>query len=169
MRGGVEKGTRPERFAELVAELDYPMLIVTTAAAGERAGCLVGFSTQASIDPPCFLVCLSKRNRTCEVASRASDMVVHLLPAGAWELAELFGGETGDETDKFARCEWAPGPDGIPILAACAAWFAATIQSCLDVGDHVAFLLEPTEWRSVDNPEPLRTTEAARIDPGHQP
>jgi hypothetical protein len=26
------------------------------------------------------------------------------------ELAELFGGETGDEVDKFDRCEWRPGP-----------------------------------------------------------
>jgi flavin reductase (DIM6/NTAB) family NADH-FMN oxidoreductase RutF len=140
--------TRPERFAELIGELDYPMLLVTTAAVGERAGCLVGFSTQASIDPPCFLICLSKRDRTCELAMGASGLIVHLMPEDAEELAELFGGETGDGIDEFARCAWSSGPDGIPILADCPTWFAATIQSCLDAGDHVAFLLEPFEWRS---------------------
>ena len=33
-------------FDELMGELDYAMLIVTTAAGGQRAGCLVGFATQ---------------------------------------------------------------------------------------------------------------------------
>src|SRR4051794_41781759 len=52
---------------ELIDELDYPMFIVTVAAGGERAGCLVGFATQCSINPPRFLVCLSDKNRTFRV------------------------------------------------------------------------------------------------------
>jgi flavin reductase (DIM6/NTAB) family NADH-FMN oxidoreductase RutF len=72
---------------ELVSELDYPMFIVTVAAAGERAGCLVGFATQCSIDPPRFLVCLSDKNRTYRVAQAADAMVVHLVPRAAEELA----------------------------------------------------------------------------------
>ena len=48
-------------FNSLVGDLDYPMFIVTVCAGGERAGCLIGFATQASIDPSRFLVCLSHR------------------------------------------------------------------------------------------------------------
>jgi flavin reductase (DIM6/NTAB) family NADH-FMN oxidoreductase RutF len=44
----------------------------------------------------------------------ANTLVVHFVPEQAEELALLFGGETGDEVDKFARCEWRPGPDGDP-------------------------------------------------------
>jgi flavin reductase (DIM6/NTAB) family NADH-FMN oxidoreductase RutF len=51
-------------FAELVSQLDYAMFIVTTAADDERAWCLVGFASQASIHPPRFLVGLSDKNRT---------------------------------------------------------------------------------------------------------
>jgi hypothetical protein len=56
-----------------VARLDYPMFVVTVADAGtgERAGCLVGFATQCSINPFRFLVCLSRANRTHRVASRS--------------------------------------------------------------------------------------------------
>ena len=78
----------PKVVHELVSELDYPMFIVTVAASGELAGCLVGFTTQCSIDPPRFLVCLSVKNRTYRVAKRADALVVHLLPQGADELAE---------------------------------------------------------------------------------
>src|SRR3954464_5097300 len=111
---------------ELIDELDYPMFIVTAAAGGERAGCLVGFATQCSIDPPRFLACMSDKNRTTRLADEggAEAMVVHLVPERAQHIVELFGGETGDETDKFSRCEWTAGPEGIPLLSDCPSWFA---------------------------------------------
>src|SRR5919205_4186805 len=96
-----------EAFDGLVSRLDYPMYVVTTAAGGERAGCLVGFATQCSIDPPRFLVCVSDKNRTHRVLeSGATTIVVHVVPRDAHELVELFAGETGDDADKFARCAW---------------------------------------------------------------
>ncbi|HTI35116.1 MAG TPA: flavin reductase, partial [Miltoncostaea sp.] len=73
-------GELPE-VHEIVSAIDYPMYIVTVAAGGERAGCLVGFTTQCSIDPPRFLVCLSLRNHTFRVSQGAEVMVVHLVPA----------------------------------------------------------------------------------------
>ena len=137
-----------EAIHELVGELDYPMFIVTVASRGDRAGCLVGFATQCSIDPPRFLVCISDKNRTFRVARDAEAMVVHLVPAEATELAELFGSETGDEVDKFERCAWSDGPAGTPVLDACGNWFAGRIVERLDVGDHHAFVLDPFEAAS---------------------
>src|SRR5512146_282340 len=110
------------------------MFIVTAAARGERAGCLVGFATQCSIDPERFIACISDKNRTFRVASEASVLVVHVVPEGADELAELFGSETGDEVDKFERCAWTPGPAGTPVLDDCGNWFAGRILNRFDVG-----------------------------------
>ena len=79
----------------------------------ERSGCLIGFATQCSVDPPRFLVCLSRHNHTCARRRRApSVLVVHLVPSDAKDLAELFGEETGDEVDKFERVDWREGPGG---------------------------------------------------------
>src|SRR5438067_13436853 len=102
---------------EIAGDLDYPMLVVTAAAGGRRAGCLVGFATQTSIDPSRFLVCLSRLNATYEVACRARTLGVHVLGRGDLDLAELFGGETGHRIDKLARCDWREGPDGVPVLS----------------------------------------------------
>ena len=153
---------------ELVDELDYPMFIVTMAAHGELAGCLVGFATQCSIDPPRFLICISEQNRTFRVASHAEVAVVHLVPAEAVELAELFGSRTGDEIDKFERCEWAAGPSGTPVLAACGNWFAARIIDRVPAGDHWAFLLDPIEARSDARERPFTFHRARRLEPGHE-
>jgi flavin reductase (DIM6/NTAB) family NADH-FMN oxidoreductase RutF len=132
-------------FESVVRLLDYPLFVVTTAVDGSQGGCLVGFATQASISPPRYLVGLSNKNRTYRLATRATHLVVHVLGAEHHALADLFGGHTGDETDKFARCSWRPGPGGAPILDGVAGWFSGRILERLPLGDHVGMLLEPGE------------------------
>jgi flavin reductase (DIM6/NTAB) family NADH-FMN oxidoreductase RutF len=158
-----------EVFNELTGETDYAMLIVTAAADGRQAGCLVGFATQCSIDPPRFLVCISEKNRTLAVADRSAVLAVHFVPWDADGLVELFGGETGDDLDKFSRCRWHPGPRGVPVLDACRRWFAGAIAERLDFGDHRGFVLEPLAGEAGGDPRPFPFRRARRLEPGHQP
>jgi flavin reductase (DIM6/NTAB) family NADH-FMN oxidoreductase RutF len=163
-------GDAVETFTSLMTELDYPMFIVTTVASdGERAGCMVGFATQISIDPPRFLVGLSEKNRTFRVAQRAEHLAVHFIPADGEDLAELFGSETGDEIDKFARCAWHEGPAGLPILDDLPNWFAGRIVTRVDGGDHEAMLLEPVAAARAVDEEELTFHRAKWIEPGHEP
>jgi flavin reductase (DIM6/NTAB) family NADH-FMN oxidoreductase RutF len=156
-----------DAFESIVARIDYPMLIVTTATASERAGCLVGFATQCSIGPARYLVCISDKNRTCRVLQAADAMAVHLVPERAGHIAELFGGETGDDTDKFARCEWSPGPAGLPLLAGCPSWFAGRILDRFALGDHAGHVLDP--FAGHDGGEAwLPFSRAKHIEPGHE-
>ena len=155
-------------FARLTSSIDYPMYIITTAAEGTSAGCLVGFLTQASIEPPNLMVCLSKVNATFRVAQRAGVLVVHFLGQGDRELARLFGEETGDEVDKFSRCEWEPGPLGVPVLTSCKGWVGATIRDHLDCGDHVSFLVAPFQAEDRRPREPqLSFQQVKDFEPGH--
>lgn len=130
-------------FGAFVEGLDYPVFVVTTAAGEDRDGCLVGFSTQTSIDPPRLLVCLSKANRTTSLARTAGVLAVHVLDRRGHPLAEHFGGETGDEVDKLAGLDWRPGPEGVPILADCPRRLVGRILARFDLGDHVGHLLAP--------------------------
>jgi flavin reductase (DIM6/NTAB) family NADH-FMN oxidoreductase RutF len=158
------------RFNGLVGDLDYPMFIVTTRASdGERAGCLIGFATQCSINPPRVLACLSKKNRTYRVAQRAEVLAVHFVPAAATQLADLFGGRTGDDHDKFADCAWEDGPAGVPILEECRNWFAGRVLERLDLGDHCGFLLDPIEVSAEIPQAEFTFHRARRIEPGHEP
>lgn len=154
-------------FHALVGQLDYPMFIVTAAAGGTRSGCLVGFASQCSIDPPRFLVCLSRNNRTYRVALQTDALAVHFVPSHAGALAELFGGESTDDVDKFARCGWHPGPAGLPILDECGNWFAGRVFERFDFGDHVGFLLDPVEAHRAHPGPHFDFHRAKRIEPGH--
>src|SRR5205807_9592460 len=104
-------------FERVVGLLDYPMLIATTAVRGERSGCVVAFATQCSIHPPRFLVCISDKNHTYRVLESGGEAIaIHLVPEDAEHLIELFGGETGDQRDKFAKAAWTEVPGGLPVL-----------------------------------------------------
>lgn len=157
------------RFDALVSGLDYPMYIVTAAAGDRRAGCLVGFGTQCSIDPPRFMVWLSKKNETYEVATSARTLAVHVPRAKDHALAKLFGGETGREHDKFADVPWRPGPDGVPLLDDCDQWFTGTILSRHDAGDHEGFLLSPTEATQTHGNPQLPFQQVRTLPPGNTP
>jgi flavin reductase (DIM6/NTAB) family NADH-FMN oxidoreductase RutF len=158
-----------DAFEKLVSLLDYPMYVVTTRSGDQSAGCLVGFSSQVSIRPPRFMVGLSKRNHTYRVAEKAEHLAVHLIARRHCELARLFGSQTGDNVDKFARCAWHSGPNGLPILDDAAGWFVGAVLSRYDVGDHVGFLLEPVAGSSPDKFDQLVTFSDVRdLEPGHE-
>ncbi|MFE3098795.1 flavin reductase family protein [Nocardia tengchongensis] len=157
-------------FDLAAAAADASMWIVTTAAGGQRAGCLLGFATQVSIDPRRFLACLSKRNHTYGVACRASHLAIHLLSEESLALAQLFGSKSGFELDKFEHSDWQEGPHSLPILTATASWFTGEILDRTDVGDHVGFLLAPTAARApTRGVPPLRYAAVADLMPGNQP
>jgi flavin reductase (DIM6/NTAB) family NADH-FMN oxidoreductase RutF len=155
-------------FEQLVATLDYPVYVVTTATEDERSGCLIGFATQCSIRPPRFLACISKKNHTLGVARRAAVIAVHVVEEKNRDIADLFGGETGDEVDKFARTRWHLA-HGVPIIDACERWFAGAVLQQIDFGDHVGFLLEPIESEQSSASEQLTFQKARDIEPGHEP
>jgi flavin reductase (DIM6/NTAB) family NADH-FMN oxidoreductase RutF len=127
----------------------------------------VGFHSQCSIAPPRYAVWLSTANHTTTVARRAATLAVHGLAADQHDLAELFGGATGDDVDKFARCATVDGPDGVPLLAACPSRFVGRPIAMLDTGgDHVCVVLEPIDT-AAGPLAPLRLRAVADLDAGH--
>ncbi|MFE7174153.1 flavin reductase family protein [Streptomyces sp. NPDC057616] len=147
--------------------LNPDMCVVTAVAGPERSGCLVGFSCQCSIDPVRYVVWISKANHTYGVARAADCLAVHLLTREQHGLAALFGGETGDRTDKFAEVPWKRGYDGSIVLEDAAAWFVGTVEDRVDGGDHVGFVLSPVEWGDRTDGPLLRLDDAMDITPGH--
>jgi flavin reductase (DIM6/NTAB) family NADH-FMN oxidoreductase RutF len=157
-------------FARQCLSLDFPMTIVTAFDGRERSGCLLGFHTQCSMKPRRWLVCVSKKNHTFGVASRAEWLIVHLLRDDQHALAQLFGGETEDAIaphEKFEQCAWRPGPGGTPILEGCD-WLAGRVLERHDCGDHVAHVLDIVEVGEEHADAPQLGSRSVRdIAPGH--
>jgi flavin reductase (DIM6/NTAB) family NADH-FMN oxidoreductase RutF len=159
-----------DAFEQIMGMSDPPLVIVTVAADGERAGCLVGFHCQSGMEPERYSVWLSKANHTYRVAQRSAWLAVHFLSDGDAELAERFGSLTGDCTDKFAGLEVSEGPGRVPLLADCPRRLAVRRTAILDEGgDHVCVTGQVTT-ASTDGPfRPLRVSVSGHLEPGHAP
>lgn len=159
-----------DRFHDEMATLDGPMVVVTARAGDDRAGCLVGFHTQASIDPARYLVCLSTKNHTYATATRSTHLAVHFLADHHFAVAERFGAACGAEIDKFAGLGFRDGPGGAPILDDCAHWFVGAVLGTLPIDDHVAFGLEPVASGGASRRSALLGFQAVKgLAAGHPP
>jgi flavin reductase (DIM6/NTAB) family NADH-FMN oxidoreductase RutF len=155
-------------LAAFFDRIDYPYYVVTVRSPeGEMSGCLAGFVTQCSIEPPNFLTCISRVNHTLGIAERAPGMGLHLLGSDQVDLARLFGEETGDVVDKFASVDWRLGSTGAPLLVEAAVSMEGQVLGHFSVGDHEAFLIRGV--RAVEGgPSGLLTLRSAPpLRPGH--
>jgi flavin reductase (DIM6/NTAB) family NADH-FMN oxidoreductase RutF len=158
-----------DAFSELMTRNDGSVVIVTTVADGERSGCLVGFHSQASIEPVRYAVWISKANHTHRVGMEGERFAVHWVPSDRRDLAELFGGATGDDIDKFAACAWTAGDGGVPVLDGCPDRFIGRRTAWIDTDtDHSCVILEPLAVE-VDPATHrwLRLRDVADITAGH--
>jgi flavin reductase (DIM6/NTAB) family NADH-FMN oxidoreductase RutF len=174
-QGGAQDGRAEDGGSHVAGRLasasNHAMVIVTAGSdGGPDGGCLVGFHTQASIDPWRHCVFLSVANHTHKVASTSTHLAVHMIGIhGGKALAALFGSVTEDSgVDKFAHCRWHRSPLGPPLLDDAAAWFVGAIVGRMPAGDHEAFLLEAVETQAPAHlPPPLRFGDVSDLEPGH--
>lgn len=157
-----------DAFTTLMSSTDPPLVVLTTAAAGEQAGCLVGFHAQSSIDPHRYSVWLSKANHTYRVGLRATAFGLHFLTEDDLDLAERFGTLSGDDgTDKFAGLAL-DHDAGVPLLRACPHRLVVERIAMLDDGgDHVCVTTRVRSAHTSGGFVPLRVSEAAHLEAGH--
>jgi flavin reductase (DIM6/NTAB) family NADH-FMN oxidoreductase RutF len=157
-----------DAFGTLMASVDPPLIVVTTAAEDEKAGCLVGFHAQSSIAPEHYCVWLSKANHTYRVGLRATHFAVHFLTTQDLAVAEHFGTLTGEDTDKFADLDVELDPYGVPLLGALPHRMSLERLTLLDDGsDHVCLTARVSSARTDGSFVPLRVSAATHLDPGH--
>ncbi len=155
-------------FDTVISRVDPAMIVVTTAAGGERGGCLVGFHSQSSIDPSRYCVWLSKANHTYRLALRATHLAIHFLAPADGELAELFGTLSGDDVDKFTRTP-STSELGVPVLDACPNWLVVEKIALLDDGgDHVCISTQPARSHADKLYRPMRLSAVTHLTPGHE-
>ena len=164
----VPPGGPADDLVPFFERVDYPYYLLTVRTPDEEmSGCLAGFVTQCSIDPPNFIACISRLNHTLGVAARSRAMGLHLLGEGQLDMARLFGEETGDAVDKFAAADWRLGTTGAPLLTDVAVALEGPILGHFSVGDHEAFLVRAVRAAAGPGHGLLTHRTSPPLAPGH--
>jgi len=151
-----------------MASADPPLVVLTTRAEDEPAGCLIGFHAQSSITPQHYCLWLSKANHTYRASLRATRFALHFLTDGDLAVAERFGTLTGERTDKFAGLDLEYDDHGVPLLRACPNRMTLQRIAILDDGgDHVCLTTIVTSAQTRGAFAPLRVSGAGHLTPGH--
>ena len=159
-------GTERE-FDELVSRLDPPMVVVTTVSGDQRAGCLAGFHTQCSVDPPRYAIWLSKANHTMALGLYAKYFGIHFLGPDDMALAERFGTLCSDEVDKFEGLDLDEGPDGLPLLRGEHRIVGHKHTLHDDGSDHVCVIVEAESVQLNGPMTQMRLQSVIHLKPGH--
>lgn len=157
-----------DAFEGLMATIDPTLIVLTTVAEGEPAGCLVGFHGQASISPQRYSLWVSKANHTYRVGLRATHFVAHFLTVDDMPLAERFGTRSGEDEDKFADLAVEPDEHGVPVLGSAPHRLLLDRLAVLDDGgDHVCITTRVRDAHHSGACTPLRISHAHHLRPGH--
>lgn len=156
-----------DAFGELMASADPAMIVVTTVAEDVPAGCLVGFHAQSGISVERYCLWLSKANHTYRTGLRATHFAVHFLTEADLPVAERFGTQSGETTDKFVGLDMDTSTQDVPLIARCPNRMVLERIAILDDGgDHVCVTGRVLSARAKGPFMPLRLSDVTHLEPG---
>ncbi len=112
-------------------------IVTTLDERGAPVGLTANSFNSLSLDPPLVLWSLRQASPSLPVFAAATRFAVNVLSEAHLDLSRRFASPV---EDKFAEGQWAPGPDGMPVLAGCAAVFECERVAAHDLGDHRLFV-----------------------------
>jgi flavin reductase (DIM6/NTAB) family NADH-FMN oxidoreductase RutF len=148
----------PAAIANVFAQLDRELWLLTAAAGDRRGGLIATFVNQASIVPdmPRVAVGLARQHHTWGLVEAAGAFALHLLAEEQLDRVWRFGLESGRDGDKLAGLPVRTGATGAPVLTDVPAFLDCRVEARWDSGDRTVYLAEVVGG-AVNKPGPVLT------------
>ena len=132
----------PAAIADVFAQTDRELWLLTAAARGQRGGLIATFVNQASIVPemPRVVIGLAHQHHTWGLVETAGAFALHLLAQEQLDWVWHFGLESGRDRDKLANLPVRIGETGAPILTDAPAFLECRVEARWDTGDRTVYL-----------------------------
>lgn len=133
------------------------LYVVSAAADGLRAGCVINTAVQVTSMPPRISVAVNKDNVTSGVIASAKAFALTVIDQTADMLyIGNFGFRTSSDYDKFAKYETRETALGMPYVPEhAAALFSCRLIDTVDVGTHLLFIGEVEDAERLGDETPL--------------
>ena len=112
------KAIDPGTFWRLMGMRPVGAAVVAARHGDTPAGLLTLSVTHVAAAPPSVLVCVGRSTSALATIKAAGCFAISYLPAGAAEIAEVFGGRRGlSGAERFSVGQWTRLSTGAPVLA----------------------------------------------------
>ena len=121
-------------FRQCLGMFATGVTVITTRSGDQTVGVTVNSFSSLSLDPPLILWSISRSARSFPVFRDATHFAVNVLAASQIDVSQLFA---TPDADRFARSQWRPGADGVPLLEGVVAHLECSTEAQYDGGDHM--------------------------------
>jgi flavin reductase (DIM6/NTAB) family NADH-FMN oxidoreductase RutF len=128
------------RFRQVLGRFATGVTIVTTRNGNTISGLTVSAFCSVSLEPPLVLVCIERRNNTCDLIDVSGIYAVSILAEDQQYLSRCFATTKSEKYDAFCGAEYFTRITGAPILQGCIAYLDCQVEARYPGGDHTIFL-----------------------------
>jgi flavin reductase (DIM6/NTAB) family NADH-FMN oxidoreductase RutF len=127
-------------------------IVTALNADGLAVGLTVSSFNTVSLEPPLIVWSLQLTSRHLETFDTTTTYAVNVLSSDQVDVSNLFASSLDRP---FDAVPWAPGLQGVPLLAGCCAWFEIENFQQLDGGDHRLYIGKIKRFSADQSPAPL--------------
>ncbi|MCX5379851.1 flavin reductase family protein [Streptomyces sp. NBC_00091] len=143
----------PELLRSVFRRHAAGVAVITAASGGRPAGFTATSLNSVSADPPLLSFTIGTGASSWPAVRDSEYLGVHILGEHQRELAGLFA-RSG--ADRFGPdTEWAPGPQGVPLLGGVLAWLVCRVVARVPAGAHRVVIAEAVAGDPAGEGRPL--------------
>jgi flavin reductase (DIM6/NTAB) family NADH-FMN oxidoreductase RutF len=128
------------RFRQVLSRFATGVTVVATRNGSVISGITVSAFCSVSLDPPLVLICIDRKNNTCDLIDASGIYTVSVLAEDQEYLSRCFATTRPEKYDTFCGAEYFTRATGAPILQDCIAYLDCQVEARYPGGDHVIFL-----------------------------
>ena len=137
--------------------MTYGIYVLTTRFENAINGMIASWVSQASYDPPLFMVAVHPDRYSHDLLTKSGYFALHILARNQKDLLRRFKGP--DVREKFSSIAWKEGVTGCPVLMDCIGCIECRIIQSMAPGNHTLFIGEAVSAVFNDEQTPLCTLD----------
>jgi flavin reductase (DIM6/NTAB) family NADH-FMN oxidoreductase RutF len=133
-------------LAAVLGRIPSGLFVVTARdGSGQTTAMLASWVQQSGFDPPAISIAVNKERYLNDWLQQTSRLGVCIIAESQKALLAHFGKGFEPGADAFGGLVTTDTADGIRLLSDCIGWLAGDVVGSVDSGDHVVYIVRPTE------------------------
>lgn len=144
-----------QEFRQFMRRYPTGVTVVTSQSGDIQHGMTANSITTLSLDPPAYLICVSKAARLHPVIEESRKFCVNLLGADQADISTTFAKTDLTDDERWATVEWRDSEIGPRFIGGCTGYAECKVTAAYDGLTHTIYIGEVLRLESGEDKPPL--------------